>query len=53
MRTISEQRGAAQCQVCQSWFRSRGRLAVHTVGADWEASATEISPDEPVAYRRA
>ena len=28
-KLISEQCGAAQCQVCQSWFRSTGGLAVH------------------------
>ena len=29
-KPVSEQRGAAQCQTCRKWFRSRGGLAVHT-----------------------
>ena len=27
---VSKQKGAAQCQLCNRWFRSRGGLAVHT-----------------------
>ena len=29
-KPVNEQHGAVQCQFCQEWFRSRGRLAVHT-----------------------
>ena len=27
---VNKQKGAAQCQSCNRWFRSRGGLAVHT-----------------------
>ena len=28
-KPVKEQQGAAQCAVCQRWFRSAGGLAVH------------------------
>ena len=46
-KPISEQSGVAQCQVCQSCLAAE--VGWQAIDADWEASAAEISRDEPVA----
>ena len=33
-KSVSEQRGAAQCITCNRWFRSRGGLSVHNCRPD-------------------